>query len=454
VPGDAQPIAVTAAKGKHTLSLWARDAGFTVDAVYVTNDSAVRPGERQAKAASDFLDSIGVNIHAGFSWTTYDDIGKVLDSLDYLGVRHLRDTLTDQGNWLQRIDQIGAQGYKFDFFINHGAFGLEWQLGQIAQRAGMLAAIEGPNETDVWPVTHEGLTGMEATRALMADLHAAVTADPVLSKFPLLQTSFAFHEAFLQAGDLSAFADFANTHSYLPAGHPPSTPDHTLLPPGAALDQLIREAQIVSPGLRPWTTEAGYHTATGSHPMEGVSEAVQGKYTPRLLLEQYARGVERTYLYELLDQAADPGMTDWQMHFGLFRADGTPKPAAEAIRAMTTLLRDDGRAFTPGTLDYTLKGMPGTADDLLLQESDGTFDLILWNDADNWDDAGNIAVEAPAALVTLGLISATGTIRIYSLSDGALLTTHTGTAGPQNITLALPDTPLLVEIRPAMDAVL
>ena len=45
------------------------------------------------------------------------------------------------------------------------------------------------------------------------------------------------------------------------------------------------------------------------------SEAAAAKYVPRLFLEDYARGIVRTYLYEFLDEAADPGLTKCQMYW-------------------------------------------------------------------------------------------------------------------------------------------
>ena len=40
-------------------------------------------------------------------------------------------------------------------------------------------------------------------------------------------------------------------------------------------------------------------------------------------------------------------------------ADGTAKPAAVALHNMTSWLADPGTLpFTPGTLDYTLRGAP------------------------------------------------------------------------------------------------
>ena len=44
-------------------------------------------------SASGFIDSIGVNTHAGFGWTGYNNLALMVDDLKYLGVTHLRDAI-------------------------------------------------------------------------------------------------------------------------------------------------------------------------------------------------------------------------------------------------------------------------------------------------------------------------------------------------------------------------
>ena len=44
-------------------------------------------------SASGFINSIGVNTHAGFGWTDYNNLAMMADDLKYLGVTHLRDAM-------------------------------------------------------------------------------------------------------------------------------------------------------------------------------------------------------------------------------------------------------------------------------------------------------------------------------------------------------------------------
>ena len=78
----------------------------------------------------------------------------------------------------------------------------------------------------------------------------------------------------------------------------------------------------------------------------GISETVQAKCTLTTLLDAYQKGVAKTYLYELIDDAAIRS-TSLEAHFGLFNADGSPKLAAMAIHNLTKILSDTGSTGGP-----------------------------------------------------------------------------------------------------------
>jgi hypothetical protein len=132
-------------------------------------------------------------------------------------------------------------------------------------------------------------------------------------------------------------------------------------------------------------TETGYHNSIhnshrSAHP--STTERTAGIYLPRLFLEYFRVGVERTYTYELFDEGTS---NDQEDHFGLFRSDGSAKPAALALGNLTKILGDSPAASTtaPGSLAYSLSDPsagPGGTDvhHVLLQQSDGSFYLALW----------------------------------------------------------------------------
>ncbi len=43
------------------------------------------------------------------------------------------------------------------------------------------------------------------------------------------------------------------------------------------------------------------------------------------LMTAFQNGVEKTYLFELVDRSDDPADKDFESHFGLFNTDGTPR---------------------------------------------------------------------------------------------------------------------------------
>ena len=153
----------------------------------------------------------------------------------------------------------------------------------------------------------------------------------------MLAPALAFKWNYVTAGDLSQNADYANGHMY-PGGYRPSNEISQIT---AAIRGSIANKPLV-------TTEAGYHNAmntTNGH--RPVPEDVAGVYLPRLLLEHYLRGEKRLYSYELIDEFADPGLTNPEANFGLLRRDWSPKPAFTAMKNTLALLDDPGPSFTP-----------------------------------------------------------------------------------------------------------
>src|SRR4051812_27063227 len=108
----------------------------------------------QAIRANDFTNSIGVNTHIDFTWTSYGNLNVVTNSLNYLGVDFVRDSANNasdigaNGLW-QKV--ANATGVKFDAYIGMGSAAMmQTGLQYIQQLApqGLLASIEGGNEED------------------------------------------------------------------------------------------------------------------------------------------------------------------------------------------------------------------------------------------------------------------------------------------------------------------
>jgi hypothetical protein len=367
-----------------------------------------RPAAVQARMSDTVADGAGVNVHLLYGRTQYADFPAVQAALADLGVRHVRDLLgrarTDQ---YAKVNALAAAGVQTTFTLDKVT-----DLTAIGPRLDMIAgnmasaveAVEPPNEYN-----YSGSpTWAEDLRAYQPELHAQVRSRPELDGVRVLGPSLARREGYTEVGDLSAHLDAGNVHTY-PGGHVPTR----------NLDLQLSNAGVIAGAKPVVVTEAGYHNALATTTQHrAATEEAAGVYTPRLLLEYHQRGV-RSYLYELFDQNPEPASTDKEMHFGLVRADGTPKPAYDAVKNLLRLTSDPGPAFVPAALSYTATSSTDDLRQTLLQRRDGSFVLLLWRDVAVWDPIAQTTLEpAPAAVdVRLG--------------DGAIVTTHRPSAGSQ-----------------------
>jgi hypothetical protein len=148
-----------------------------------------------------------------------------------------------------------------------------------------------------------------------------------------------------------------------------------------------------------------------------------------LYLAQFKRGYAYTSVYLLRDRTDEDG----NQTFGFFRPDYSPRPAAVYLHNLTTILADKGTLAKPGQLDATIADQPDTVHDLLLQHSDGTFQLIVWGERLNGQDR---------VTVRLGVTPAA--IRIYDPTIG--VEPVQTLANPSSLDLTLSDHPLVVAI--------
>ena len=161
-------------------------------------------------------------------------------------------------------------------------------------------------------------------------------------------------------------------------------------------------------------------------------------------LENYLHGIPRTYLYELLDEASDPGLKDNQLHWGLIRSNGTEKPAFSALRNLISEVDDSGEPRILMPLAWSLTNPGARVEHLLLQKSDGEFDLILWQEVPSFDTRRQADLENPPVTATLKLADKARTITLFEPARQAAPTrTYAGVA---QIPVEIPDHPLVVRI--------
>ncbi len=229
-------------------------------------------------------------------------------------------------------------------------------------------------------------------------------------------------------GNLSLWVDYGNAHPYSNRLHPGN---------GNLLRDLANRS--IPTANRPIiVTEIGY--STGS-PLSDrpVSETVQGKYIPRMFLENFNSGVFRTFSYEFIDQFPNPDNSEY--NYGILQYNSTPKPAYTAMQNLIGILNDTALPFTPGTLEYSLSGNTQNVRTTLLQKSDGSFYMVLWLEVPSTD-------QVSSQTMNLTLNTAIAQAATYLSNNSAAPIGQYST--PTQLTLTVPDSPLIVKLSPRL----
>ena len=413
-----------------------------LSAITLCMTSCVLPAStqpKQARSADSFVDSIGVVTHLQYLDTAYGNYNEIIKPrLQELGIRHIREGGYQNMEYFNKLKELGNLGIKstVTFFGNPPA-----EVVSTAKTLkGAIEAVEGPNETDLqhFNFKYNGKVFPEATREYQKDLYTAIKGDPDTKYLPVLLPSMGWGENAAKLGYLE-WGDIGNMHSYPNPGYLPSSDlDWYYMP----------HARKIAGNTKPlMATETGYHTLTAS----GISETAAGKYVPRLLLEHFNRNVERTYLYELIDEKPDPSNSNGELHYGLLRNDGSIKPSYEVVKNLITLLKEPGAKFSPGSLDYTLSGDTKNVHHTLVQKSNGEFYLIVWQEVKSWDHTNKKDIAVAERNVTLTLNSVISKAVAYQPINSitALWQSTSPSSGRlDQMTLSVPDHPLVIKLTP------
>jgi hypothetical protein len=396
-----------------------------------------------ARPADAFVDSVGVNVHLTYGDTAYGRFSLVRDRLTELGVRHIRDGLCGSCGWqLDSLDTLASRGIRSDLivgWVDNRTGTLAANLAAVRSRLlGSVDMLESPNEWD-------NFSGWSSTwapqlRAYQASFWNAVQADPQLRRIPVAGPSLVGWDSRAKLGNLSGELDLGNLHSY-PGGKPP----------GSNLDYELDLARTVSGSKPVVATETGYHNALASntgHPP--VSEAAAAVYEPRLFLEDFRRGIVRTYSYELVDEWPGQSQTNQEASFGLVRSDFSRKPAFDALRNLLGILADPG-AGQPVTADVPLTVTTKATDlhRLVLRKRDGRIDVVLWRAASVWNTTTRQPIAVDALPVTVGFPGA-GRVQRFAPVESAAGTDVTPSGG--GYTVAVGAAPIVLELTPAAAA--
>jgi serralysin len=367
-----------------------------------------------AITASSFVNSIGVNTHIDFYAYGYENLGVVESAINYLGIKNLRDSSANGSDgWIQVAQATGA---KFDDYIAETSpDGMQSQLQffhQFAQ-AGILNYVEGGNEEDdAYPAS------LGNNIWITAQFQQQVYALGQQYGVPVINMSFGagwtaannWHGNYDKVGDLSAYTDYANAHTYPMPGQTTE----------ATIQQINGDARLAASARPIITSEMGWDGNM-------FSQGAVAQYVVQATLDGIKNGDVKTYFYALFN--------DGSGNFGLMNSDGSAMPAGNALHNLTSLLADNGGNFSPGSLSFNLSGADGNENTLLMQKSDGSQWLALWDE------------RSGPHTVTVNLDATASQIQVFDPVTGTWAIA--GANNSNSITVNLGNDPLLIEIDPA-----
>ena len=394
----------------------------------------------------DFNASIGVNTHLNDNLSPYGNISQVKSELDYIGSHIVRDS---QPYWwtVPNYAALLNAGVKMDMGIGHnpgeelGQGGLQADLlliDQVTKLApGGLVALEGLNEPQNFPNLYNGqlITNWTTLAQVQGVEQALLKADPALSGVTLLSPSVDPGNLPGTPANFTATSDLGNAHIYPYGG----------LQPAQFITASLAGQQTLVNGKADWITEFGYSTTPGDSSY-GVDGATQAKNTLNGLLDAFKAGVPETFLYELIDENSNIASNTSFGALGLFNADGSAKPVAVALHNLSGILADTGTAastFQTGNVNFSISGLPATASQMLLEKSDGTYELIVWNEATDWNPATQSEVSTAPVTVNVNLQQTIAGAKIF---DPLLGTSPVASLGTVNsVQLTLTDHPIILQ---------
>ncbi len=233
------------------------------------------------------------------------------------------------------------------------------------------------------------------------------------------------------------FSDYANVHNYVSGNHVGYIDNQAW----QAADPVLNKSWdglYAEYGLTWRMRYRGYSeselqklprvtTETGWDAPKVEDEHLQGTILVNTYLAQFARGWRYTFIYQLGEGEGGGG------NQGLFHADWSPKLAATYIHNLTTILRDGLQVGAPQKLDYKIRNMPVTGHDLLLQKSDGVFDLVIWGEQVRGSND-----------LTIELGNVPDAVTVYDVTKGT--SPISKSSGATTIPLTISDHAMIVEI--------
>jgi len=458
-----------------------------------------------AIAANDFLSSIAVDINGTLTGTGTGFTTWLPTALQYIGVRWIRGWAPEAGTVTpaQFVSLAQAVGSNVKLTVGMGSMCQDINgfncptyhasnseiapvisAADTTKNAGILIGVEGANEPDNWGGYYNGVPGgaiggtaysWVPVMEIQRDLRTAVRGDATLNGVPVWGLTHGGHEidnagaqclvldstcagaslvTLMTAG--TVFADWANMHNYTICTNCTYTPQDNVAwnsadpvngnLPGTGYPfysdyentwyhSYQGYSATQAPGVPKVTTETGWYLG------DATAQAIGAKIDLSTYLSQFKRGYKYTAIYAI---ASGDGF-QWYNSSGV--AVG---PVAGYIHNLTTILADTV-AFTTGTLNYSITSEPATVHDLLLQKSNGNFELVVWDEqCPSGSTAGtNCTQPVPTQSVTVNLGASYGTVNTYDPTQGtsAVAPCATACTNISSVVLPLTDHPYIIEVH-------
>ncbi len=387
----------------------------------------VSGAQEQAIESDDVVNSIGVNTHFAYTNTYYyQKYPQVIAAISAAGIRHIRDGYYDwpDGNQMYTIHQaVRAAGIGTDYVISYNQLTTVSDLKSFQTLAGDMESIEAPNEFD-----DNGGTNWAST--LLSFLPTLQQAGLTLH-VPVLGPSLVFEQSYGKLGNISQYQNFSNLHIYFGGRNPGTSGWGSSDAEGNSYGGILwwlDNANITAPHVPLYVTESGYIQLSATNTPYTVPYPVASLYTIQTILEMMTHGINRTYIYELMDESSSE-------NYGLMTNTLQPKYSYNALKALTALLDDRGASFSPGKLQYSLTGSTTNVHHLLMQKRDGSFCLALWVNLPVYNPANNTTINVEPQGVTLTLDSGHEVQSNSSINVDGVLDTVSANSYTYNVNL-------------------
>jgi hypothetical protein len=359
-------------------------------------------------------------VHLHYTDTPYANFNLVQSLLTDLKVRHIRDGVVDTtwDEFYKRHNALGKQGIHC-IFVTTPKQSDTLLASYPSRMRSSFEGYEAPNEYNnsgdrQWP---------ETLRSLLSRLYQISKNNPAVNGHTvIIGPSLTQPDAFPKTAGLQQYFDYANLHNYS-GGRNPGTSGWGGGGYGS-IDWNLKLARGAWGDKPVMTTEIGY--TTDPENKQGIPEDVEAKYIPRLVLEQLLHGIQRSYIYELID--VGPKISKNDAAFGLVRNDGSKKPAYAALRDLVGLTAD--RESHPALQDvpFQLSGDTASVHHLLAQRGDGSYLLFYWIESPAFDPNSkkpeavskkSITFSSPEHFRSMELITlpASGDLTIHPIKD-------------------------------------